>query len=37
MLDIAKLARQMPQIGQQMQKDAQASLKRLEMAQGLFF
>ncbi|WP_069792058.1 DNA double-strand break repair nuclease NurA [Cyanobacterium sp. IPPAS B-1200] len=36
MLDIAKLARQMPQIGQQMQKDAQASLKRLEMAQGLF-
>lgn len=35
MLDIAKLVRQMPEIGQQMQKDAQAGLKRLEIARKL--
>ncbi len=35
MLDLAKLARQMPQIGQQMQKDAQASIERLKTARHL--
>lgn len=35
MLDLAKLARQMPQIGQQMQKDAQASIERLKVAKQL--
>lgn len=35
MLDLAKLARQMPNMGQQMQKEALASVERLKLAQSL--
>lgn len=36
MLDLAKLATQLPNLSQEMQKDAQAGLERLKLASNLF-